>query len=51
MRTFNALTGFAALPASILPGFLWQVFGPTVAFEFSTVITLIAAILMLMLRV
>jgi MFS family permease len=51
MGTFNALTGFAALPASILPGYLWQAFGPTVAFGYSTVIALIAAILMMILKV
>jgi MFS family permease len=51
MGTFNALTGFATLPASILPGYLWQVFGPTVAFGYSTVIALMAAILMIILKV
>lgn len=51
MGTFNAMTGLAALPASILAGFLWQMFGPMVAFSTSSVIAVIAALLMMMLRI
>ena len=50
MGTFNALTGLAALPASIIPGYLWQVFGATVAFGYSAVIALISAILLVVLH-
>ena len=51
MGTYNALTGFAALPASVLAGFLWQTFGPMVAFSTSSGIAIIAAILMMILRI
>jgi MFS family permease len=40
MGTYNALTGLAALPASIIAGFLWQTFGPTVAFSTSSIIAI-----------
>ena len=50
MGTFNALTGFAALPASIIPGYLWQAFGAAVAFGYSAGIALIAAILLVVLH-
>ncbi|WP_232490201.1 MFS transporter [Neobacillus cucumis] len=51
MGTFNAMTGLAALPASILAGFLWQAFGPIAAFGTSSVIAVIAALLMMILRI
>lgn len=51
MGTYNALIGFAALPASILAGFLWQTFGPVVAFGTSSIIAVLAALLMLVFRV
>lgn len=51
MGTYNALTGFAALPASIIPGYLWQLFGPGVAFGYTTIIAFLAAFLMIILKV
>lgn len=51
MGTFNALTGLAALPASILAGFLWQNFGSFIAFSTSSTIALISTLLMLIFRV
>jgi MFS family permease len=51
MGTFNALTGIAALPASIIAGFLWHAFGPVVAFSASSGIALLAALLMLLFRI
>jgi MFS family permease len=51
MGTYNAMTGLAALPASIIAGFLWQTYGPFVAFSTSSGIAVIAAILMLLLRI
>jgi hypothetical protein len=51
MGTFNALTGLAALPASIIAGYLWQSFGPEVAFSVSSGIAIIAALLMLVFRI
>jgi MFS family permease len=51
MGTYNALTGLAALPASIIAGFLWQTFGPTVAFSTSSIIAILAALLMIFFRI
>jgi MFS family permease len=51
MGTYNALTGLAALPASIIAGFLWQTFGPVVAFITSSIIAKLSALLMIMLRI
>ncbi|SDO32385.1 Predicted arabinose efflux permease, MFS family [Paenibacillus sp. yr247] len=51
MGTYNALTGLAALPASIIAGFLWQSFGPMVAFSSSSIIAILAAILMIIFRI
>lgn len=51
MGTYNALTGLAALPASIIAGFLWQTFGPEVAFTASSIIAILAAILMIIFRI
>jgi MFS family permease len=51
MGTYNAMTGFAALPASILAGFLWQTFGPVVAFTTSSGFAVVAALLMIILRI
>ncbi len=49
--TYNALTGLAALPASVLAGFLWQTFGPVVAFNTSSFIALLSALLMIVFRI
>lgn len=46
MGTFNACTGLAALPASIIAGFLWESFGPFVTFSVSSLLALMAALLM-----
>ncbi|MCY9691477.1 MFS transporter [Paenibacillus alginolyticus] len=51
MGTYSALTGLAALPASIIAGFLWQSFGPMVAFSASSIIAILAAILMIIFRI
>lgn len=51
MGTFNALTGMAVLPASIIAGYLWQSFGPEVAFGVSSGIAILAAVLMLIFRI
>jgi MFS family permease len=51
MGTFNALTGIAALPASIIAGLLWHSFGPEVAFSASSGIAILAALLMLLFRI
>ncbi|WP_275983516.1 MFS transporter [Paenibacillus hamazuiensis] len=51
MGTYNAMIGIAALPASIIAGYLWQTFGPMAAFGTSSVIALLAAILMIIYRI
>ena len=39
-----SLVGFASLPAAIISGFLWTVFGPEIAFYFSGIIGFISAL-------
>ncbi|WP_051330905.1 MFS transporter [Aneurinibacillus terranovensis] len=51
MGTFNALTGIAALPASIAAGFLWQSYGPLATFGVSSLFAIAAAILMVVFRI
>lgn len=51
MGTFNALTGLAALPASVITGYLWQAFGPLAAFAVSGSLAIAAALLMLVFRI
>ena len=49
MGTFNALIGLAALPASVLAGFLWNIKGPIAAFGFGSLMAFIACLLLLIL--
>ena len=51
MGTFNALTGIAALPASVLAGFLWQSFGSFTAFGVSSLLAIFSALLLIILRI
>jgi MFS family permease len=51
MGTYNAVTGIAVLPASVLAGFMWQAFGPTLAFGISSVIAIVSGILFIAVRV
>jgi MFS family permease len=51
MGTYNALTGIAVLPASILSGFLWQTAGPMVAFRTSSSIAIVSRLLIIILRI
>jgi MFS family permease len=44
---FHSVTGLAALPASLLCGWLWSQFGPSRAFEVSAVLSTCAALLFL----
>ncbi len=46
---FNFAVGITALPASLLMGFLWQLFGPGTAFCFGAGLGLISALLMMIL--
>jgi MFS family permease len=50
LGTFNAITGIAALPASIIAGYLWQAYGPLASFGASTVCAVLAAILLFIFR-
>ena len=45
--TYNALVGIAALPASIIGGFLWQAIAPEATFIYGAVFAVIAAVLLL----
>ncbi|MBM7652098.1 MFS family permease [Neobacillus cucumis] len=51
LGTFNALIGIAALPASVMAGFLWQSFGAFTAFGVSSILAIISALLMLIFRI
>lgn len=48
--TFNALTGAASLPASILAGVMWQFYGPLATFCVSSALAITAAILLLIIK-
>ncbi len=43
---FNAAIGFAALPASLIAGILWQLIGPSAPFVFGSVLALLAGLLL-----
>ncbi|MFI5240113.1 MAG: MFS transporter [Candidatus Saccharimonadia bacterium] len=44
---YNMIIGLAALPASLIAGLLWDHIGPSAPFFFSTVVSLVAVILLL----
>jgi MFS family permease len=50
MGTFNAFTGLAALPASVIAGVLWQAYGPAIAFGTSGGIAILSALLLIFVR-
>ena len=43
MGWFNGVTGFAALPANVLGGWLWSTFGPSATFGFGAWLGFVAA--------
>ncbi|MGE5405750.1 MAG: MFS transporter, partial [Candidatus Saccharibacteria bacterium] len=47
MGTFNAFTGLAALPASIIAGFLWKLNGPLATFGFGSLMAFLSCVLLL----
>ena len=51
MGTFSAMTGLAALPASLVAGFLWQSFGAFASFSVSTACAVLAAGLMVVFKI
>lgn len=51
MGTFNALTGLALLPASIIAGYLWKAYSPAWPFWFGGITGLLAAFLLLVLPI
>jgi len=51
MGTFNAMTGLAALPASIVAGVLWQSAGPFATFALSSGIAFVAAVFMMLFKI
>jgi len=46
---YNFVIGLAALPASLIFGFLWQIFNPKLAFLFGATLALVAMVLFLIL--
>jgi len=46
---YNFIVGICAFPASAIAGYLWEVFGATYAFGYSSILTVIATILYLFL--
>lgn len=51
MGTYNALTGLATLPASLMAGALGQAFGPLAAFGTGAACALLAALLLVVSRI
>jgi len=47
LGAYHTMVGLAALPASVIVGFLWQIFGSAVSFYYSSFIAFISAILIL----
>jgi MFS family permease len=43
---FNGLTGFAALPANLLAGWIWSAHGPSATFEVSAILAFAATVLL-----
>ncbi|MGE5381601.1 MAG: MFS transporter [Methylocystaceae bacterium] len=48
MGTFNALVGIAALPSSILAGYLWKIQGPAATFGFGSLMAFLACLLLIL---
>lgn len=48
---YNAFTGIALLPASLVFGFLWDRFGPSASFYYGTILSILAFAVFLFLRV
>ncbi len=48
---YNACTGFAALPASIIFGYLWDTHGATISFQYGAVLGLISFCIFFALRI
>ncbi|MEM4335627.1 MAG: MFS transporter [Candidatus Anstonellales archaeon] len=44
--TYQGITGLLVLPASLIAGFLWSAFSPTIAFVFSAACSLVALFLL-----
>ena len=47
LGTFHTVTGLAALPASLIAGFLWQRFSPAATFAFGGTMAIIAVVVFL----
>ncbi len=47
---FQTVTGFIALPAGLIAGYLWQSFSPQAAFYFGVVVASISAVLLFVLK-
>ena len=47
---YNACTGFALLPASVIFGFLWQWLGPAAPFQYGAALAILALVIFGVLR-
>lgn len=48
---FQMVIGVAALPAGLIIGYLWETFGPLMAFDFSMVMAFMAVLIMFSIRI
>lgn len=44
---YNFIIGITALPASLIMGLLWQIFGPRPAFLFGATLSLVASVILM----
>lgn len=51
MGSYQMVMGLCALPASVIAGYLWGMFGPTVPLLFSLAVTLVALVVLAVVRV
>ena len=48
---FQMVTGIAALPAGLVIGYLWESFGPLMAFDFSMIMAFVAIVIMFFIHI
>jgi MFS family permease len=48
---FQMVVGIVALPAGIIIGWLWEMFGSLIAFNFSLALALVAVFVMMLIRI
>ena len=48
---YSFILGISALPASIVVGFLWEIYNPQIAFTYSAILTLLSTLLFIVLKI